>query len=167
MRQGQVRPIALCIFRQDDRVLVAEYYDPSKNQTFYRPLGGTIEFGERGQQTVEREIREELGATVADLHYLATFENLFVYNGQQGHEIVLMYEGRFTDRAIYDLESVAGHDDGDLPLKAVWRQLNSFGPSAPMYPDGLLELLATGDATVYHIYPVGPDRAGRTKEQAA
>lgn len=167
MRQGQVRPIALCIFRQDDRVLVAEYHDPSKNQTFYRPLGGTIEFGERGQQTVEREIGEEIGAEVADLHFLATFESLFVYNGQQGHEIVLMYEGRFTDRAIYDLESVAGQDDGDLPLKAVWRRLDSFGPAAPLYPDGLLELLTSGDTAPDPIYPLGPDRARGTKEQAA
>ena len=167
MRQGQVRPIALCVFRQDDRVLVAEFHDPSKNQTFYRPLGGTIEFGERGQQTVEREFGEEISAEVADLHFLATFERLFVYNGQQGHEIVLMYEGRFTDRAIYDLESVAGQDDGDLPLKAVWRRLDSFGPAAPLYPDGLLELLTSGDTAPDPIYPLGPDRARGTKEQAA
>jgi 8-oxo-dGTP pyrophosphatase MutT (NUDIX family) len=143
MRKGQVRPIAICVFRQDDRILVAEFYDPSKNQTFYRPLGGTIEFGERSRRTVERELMEELGAEVTDLRYLAMLENLFVYNGQQGHEIVLLYEGAFVDRALYEVESVDGHDDGNISLKAVWKRLDSFGPSAPLYPDGLLELLTT------------------------
>jgi 8-oxo-dGTP pyrophosphatase MutT (NUDIX family) len=141
MRQGQVRAIALGVFRQGEQILVAEYYDPSRRLTFYRPLGGTIEFGEHSRQTVEREIREEIGAEVVDLCYLGTLENLFVHNGQQGHEIVLLYEGTFVDRAIYDVESVTACDDGDLLLKAVWKPLSSFGPSVPLYPDGLLELL--------------------------
>ncbi|MBN1135833.1 MAG: NUDIX hydrolase [Anaerolineae bacterium] len=142
MKQGQVRPIAICIFRREDQILVAEWYDRSKGHHFYRPLGGTIEFGERSQQTIERELMEELGAQVTDLRYLTTVENLFVYNGQQGHEIVLLYEGSFVDHALYEVEVINGQDDGDVPLKAVWKRLDSFGPSAPLYPDGLLELLA-------------------------
>lgn len=63
MRIGVVRPIALCVFRDEsDRILVLEGYDPTRALTFYRRLGGGIEFGERSQDTVAREIREELGA---------------------------------------------------------------------------------------------------------
>ena len=111
---------------------------------FYRPLGGTIEFGERSQRTVERELMEELGAEVTDLRYMATLENIFVHDGQQGHEIVLLYEGAFVDRAFYDRDSVDFDDGGDIPLKAVWKRLDAFGPSAPLYPDGLLEMLQAG-----------------------
>jgi len=141
MGPGQIRPIAICIFRREDQILVAEWRDPGKDQFFYRPLGGAIEFGERGQQTVERELMEELGAEVADLRYMATLENIFVHNGQQGHEIVLLYEGNLVDCALYEVEAIDGHDDGDVPLKAVWKRLDFFGPSAPLYPDGLPELL--------------------------
>ena len=144
MRQGQIRPIAICIFRREDQILVAEWEDVDKNQLFCRPLGGAIEFGECRQRTVERELMEELGAEVADLRYLATLENIFVHNGMQGHEIVLLYEGNLVDRTLYEEEAIDGHDDGDVPLKAVWKRLDFFGPSAPLYPDGLLELLAKG-----------------------
>jgi 8-oxo-dGTP pyrophosphatase MutT (NUDIX family) len=144
VKQGQIRPIAICIFRREDQILVAEWYDPSKGHHFYRPLGGSIEFGEHGRRTVERELMEELGAEVADLHYVTMFENIFSYNGQQGHEIVLLYEGRLVDQALYEVDTLLGHDDGDVALKAVWRHLDSFGPSAPLYPDGLLELLRAG-----------------------
>ena len=144
MIPGQIRPIAICIFRRGDQILVAEWYDSVKNQLFYRPLGGAIEFGERGQRTVERELMEELGADVADLRYLATLENIFVHDGQQGHEIVLLYEGNLVDRALYEVEAIDGHDDGDVPLRAVWKRLDFFGSSAPLYPDGLLEMLQAG-----------------------
>jgi len=144
MRSGHIRPIAICIFRREDQILVAEWRDPGEDHNFYRPLGGAIEFGERGQQTVARELMEELGAEVADLRYLATLENIFVHNGQQGHEIVLLYEGNLVDRAHYEVAAIDGHDDGDVALRAVWKRLDSFGPSAPLYPDGLLELLIAG-----------------------
>ena len=40
-----------------------------KGQIFYRPLGGVIEFGERGAETVARELKEEIGADV--LHHIS------------------------------------------------------------------------------------------------
>jgi hypothetical protein len=44
----QIRPIAICIFSYNDKILVCEWHDPSKAETFYRPPGGAIEFGEFG-----------------------------------------------------------------------------------------------------------------------
>jgi len=43
----QIRPIAICAFLRNNRILVAEGFDPVKDETFYRPLGGGIEFGNR------------------------------------------------------------------------------------------------------------------------
>ncbi len=70
MKTSQIRPIALCLFRHADKLLVFEGYDEIKRQTFYRPLGGAIEFGEYSHETIAREIREELGAEVAGVRYL-------------------------------------------------------------------------------------------------
>jgi NADH pyrophosphatase NudC (nudix superfamily) len=70
MKPGKVRPLAIGVFRHKGRILAAEGYDRVKKQTFYRPLGGKIEFGETGAEAVARELLEEIGAAVTDLRYL-------------------------------------------------------------------------------------------------
>lgn len=139
MNKKRVRPIALGIFRWGDYIFVTKGYDPVKDQVFYRPLGGTIEFGERGMDTVSRELKEENGADVAGLRCVATFENIFTYAGKPGHEIVLLYEGKFVDPSWYERELEAGLEETDDPplMQGVWMRVDDFGPDAPLYPDGL------------------------------
>jgi 8-oxo-dGTP pyrophosphatase MutT (NUDIX family) len=142
-----IRPLAICVFSHQERILVAEGYDPVKGQLFYRPLGGGIEFGERSQEALVRELREELGAEVAGLRYLGTLENIFTFAGEVGHEIVLVYDGRLADEGYYTQESVQGFEvEMSEPFTAVWKALAFFqGEDAPpLYPDGLLELLLAG-----------------------
>jgi 8-oxo-dGTP pyrophosphatase MutT (NUDIX family) len=143
MKPGFIRPIAICVFRHDGRILAAEYDDPDRNGPFYRPLGGTIEFGEYSAATVERELAEELGAAVTGLRYLGALENVFTYNGQTGHEIVMVYDGEFVDRSLYKREALDGVDNDETLLRAVWITLDDWRkPDAPpLYPTGLLELL--------------------------
>ena len=62
MVSGIVRPIALCVVRHDEKLLVFEGYDTAKKGHFYRPLGGTIEFGEPSANAAAREMAEELNA---------------------------------------------------------------------------------------------------------
>ena len=142
MKPGKVRPLALCVFRDGDRILVQEGYDPSKNQMFYRALGGAIEFSERSQDTVARELREEIGAEVMDLEFLATIESVFEFDGLPGHEICLVYEGALADPSLYRRERIVGAGGDGKPLIAVWVPLDAFRQGIyPLYPDGLLELL--------------------------
>lgn len=142
LKPALIRPLAICVFRHSSRIMVAEGVDPLKGETFYRPLGGAIEFGERGTQTLAREIREELGAEVTGLRYLGTLENIFTYNGEAGHEIVLVYDGAFVDRSIYDRPALEGRELDGAPFKVVWMPLREFVPGGPpLYPDGLFELL--------------------------
>lgn len=143
MPSNTVRPIAICVFQDGGRILVAEAFDSMKNAIFYRPLGGTIEFGEYSEETIRREIREEIGAEVTDLHYLGTLENIFVYEGQTGHEIVQVYDGRLSDKFLYAQEIITGYEvDINEPFKVVWKRLDELGPGKPpVYPDGLLDLL--------------------------
>ena len=147
MKAGKIRPIAICVFLYQGRILVNEGYDSVKKQTFFRPLGGKIEFGESSSNTVRRELLEEIGCEVQNLRYLATLENIFTYNGEKGHEIVIVYDGDFTDDSIYQRTMIHGLEDNHDPIKAVWKSLSEFraGPdgidSTPLYPSGLLELL--------------------------
>jgi len=139
-----IRPIAICIFRHHGKILVFEGHDPRKDETFYRPLGGGIEFGERSVDTIRRELREELGAEVCDLGYLGTLENIFIYDGEPGHEIVQVYDGALTESGLYEQAVILGHEaDVDEPFRAMWKSLNDFGPGkAILYPDGLLKMLS-------------------------
>ena len=61
MKAGKIRPLAICVFLHQGRILVSVGYDSVKKQTFYRPLGGKIEFGEPSAETVRRELMEEIG----------------------------------------------------------------------------------------------------------
>ena len=45
MQQSRIRPLAMCVFRKGERILVAEGYDRVKGEVFHRPLGGAIKFG--------------------------------------------------------------------------------------------------------------------------
>lgn len=142
MKPGRVRALALAVIINDDRIFVAEGHDQLSGTTFYRPLGGGIELGEPSQQTVAREIAEEIGAELTDLQYLGTLENIFRYNGQLGHEIVLLHRAAFADPAWYGRDKVAAYDDGDLNFIAVWKPLDDFRRGlAPLYPEGLLDLI--------------------------
>lgn len=141
MREEKIRPIAICVCRDGGRILAAEGHDSKKGQIFYRPLGGTIEFGERGEETVRREFREEIRADLLEVRYVGMLENIFTYEGRRGHEIVLVYDGQLSDRSLYEKDVISGDELG-TPFKAVWKRLDEFGPGKPpVYPDGLLELL--------------------------
>lgn len=138
---ARIRALALGIFRHADRILVEQGYDPVKDQTFYRPLGGGIEFGERGGDALAREIREELGAEITQVTLLGVLENLFVFNGQPGHEIVLLYAAAFADPALVAAPEIAGTESNHAAIRARWLPLDFFVDGPPLYPEGLVELL--------------------------
>jgi 8-oxo-dGTP pyrophosphatase MutT (NUDIX family) len=140
---NKIRPLAICIFRKNDRILVAEGYDPVKHEHFYRPLGGGIEFGEYSEQTIRRELMEEIGAEVCELKYLGTLENVYVFNGTPGHEIIRIYDGVLKNAELYEMPEIIGREmDIDVTFRAVWKTIDEFGAGKSiLYPTGLLELL--------------------------
>jgi len=142
MEQPQIRPIAICLFWKEENLLVAEGYDSWKRENFYRPLGGAIKFGEYGRDCVAREIEEELGAEFKDLAYIGMIENLFVFNGKRGHEIVLVYEASFVDRHMYEAIVMEGRESDGTTFAALWKSLAEFREErARLVPEGLLDLL--------------------------
>jgi ADP-ribose pyrophosphatase YjhB (NUDIX family) len=139
---NRIRPLAICVFRRPDgAILVAPGYDSVKQQRFYRPLGGEIEFGERAEDAARREIRDELGAEIEDVRLLAVTENIFTYLGAEGHELVWTFEARFSDASFYAGDVVVC-DEGGSAFEAHWVPLGVFERGdAPLYPDGLLGVL--------------------------
>ncbi|OQY83147.1 MAG: hypothetical protein B6D41_17370 [Chloroflexi bacterium UTCFX4] len=144
---AHIRPLAICLYTHAHKILVAEYFDPVKAEKFYRPIGGGIEFGEYAADAVARETWEELSARAANVRYLFTLENLFVFKGEQGHEIVLVFDGEFQDHSLYAREYLQGQEivqgrETTVPFRAYWKTLTELrtGPY-PLYPDGLAQRL--------------------------
>jgi ADP-ribose pyrophosphatase YjhB (NUDIX family) len=135
------RPVALALIRRGDEILVFSVPDDVKQVVGWRPPGGTIEFGERGSETVVREIREELGVEIVDPTYLGTVENMFTYHGAKGHELVRVYGARFAERELYERERFDCIEVGGVPFTCVWKPIADFRVGTPLYPDGLLELI--------------------------
>ena len=141
---SQIRPIAICVFLYNNHILVAEGYDPLKDEYFYRPLGGGIEFGETSAETICRELMEELNVQVdrESLRYLGALENIFHFNGTAGHEIVLIYDGALKESGLYEQAVIPGKEANGENIRSVWKSLDEFGVGKSiLYPTGLLELL--------------------------
>ena len=142
MTRSKIRPIAICVFRHQNRILVFEGYDYANDQIFYRPLGGGVEFGEHSSATVAREIKEELGAEICNLSFLGSIENIFSCNDRAGHEFIQVYDAEFVDPQFYHQESPEAYEADGSRLKVMWKDIEFFTDGkAPLYPTGLLELL--------------------------
>jgi len=142
-----IRTVSLCLIRRDDRILVEETYDKAINKTFYRPIGGTVEYGENSRETIIREVKEEINAEIQELKLRYVIENLFSYLDQIGHEVDFIYEAVLVDQSLYNKEEIDGQE-GLTRYRAVWKSLNDFtnNVQVKLVPDGLLDLLLEKDS---------------------
>ena len=56
--RDRIRPIAISIIRNNDKILVYERQDDITGERFYRLVGGCIEFGELSNTVLKREFEE-------------------------------------------------------------------------------------------------------------
>jgi len=133
------RPIVICLFSNNGRILAAKGADSVKQTEFYRPLGGMIEFGEHSSEALKREIMEETGQEITNLKYITTIENIFTYEGKSGHEIVMVYDAEFTDKSLYEKEDI-DVTEGEIWCKAYWLNINDCkNGKITLYPEGILD----------------------------
>jgi 8-oxo-dGTP pyrophosphatase MutT (NUDIX family) len=118
-KSNKIRLLALGLIRSGDRTFLSQGYDPVKQQTFYRALGGGVDFGETSYDALKREFQEELQAELTNIQYLGCIENLFIYNGQPGHEIIQLYQCDFVDSKFYQLDQVE-FSEGEHKKTALW-----------------------------------------------
>lgn len=137
------RLIALAAILRGDDLLVSEIHDPVEG-VFYRPPGGSIEFGELGAEAAARELREELGLDIVVRGRLAVIENRFVYQGEPGHEVILLVKADLADPAGYRRDEFPRLDILPGERRAVWMPLAAFrAGDAVLYPAGLLDVLVS------------------------
>lgn len=127
-----IRPLAVAVVRNGNKVLAMKAFDHHKKRTFYRLPGGGIEFGEKAEDAVIREWQEELGVTINVTAYLGVEENIFTYEGQQGHEIVFFFAAELPHAGDY------GRELGGETSEIVWVEVNEDNA---VYPEGFRKFI--------------------------
>ena len=139
--EGQIRVLALGLIKKGDRVFISQGYDPVKQKTFYRAMGGGVDFGETSLEALEREFQEEIQAKLTNISYLGCLENLFTFNGKQGHELLQVYQCDFVDAKFYELESLV-FAEGKRQKTALWVDIALFkSGELLLVPEPFLALL--------------------------
>lgn len=132
----------LCLFQSDDKFLLSEGYDPAKDEHYLRPIGGSIEFGETSEQAIKREVLEEISAEIDSLKLLKVYENHFTFNDEQGHEVVFIYQAKFTNLTFYTQTTLCGHEtDGSTFIAKWYTKTQLLQRQYPIYPLGIEELI--------------------------
>jgi ADP-ribose pyrophosphatase YjhB (NUDIX family) len=145
-----IRVKAVCIIRRaptvsatgDAEVLLSFAIDPDTGIRYGRFLGGGVEYGERAEDAIRRELWEEIGAAITDVEQLGTVENLFTSEQRRIHEVIFVFSAAFADEGLYRRESFSVDEavcDGPACWVAIGRLLTG---EIQVYPPELLALLS-------------------------
>lgn len=135
----EIRPIALGIAIKNNKLLVGEGFDKVKNQTFYRCLGGGIEFLEKSSEALKREFKEEIGADITVKDFLGISENIFTYQGKNAHELILFYSIEISDNNYKEEYHIADEDDSGI---AKWINIDEFkNRNKILYPEEIFKYI--------------------------
>lgn len=138
-KAGKIRVLALGLIQDGDRAFLGEGYDPTKQETFYRVLGGGVEFGETSREALQREFYEEIQAELTNIRYLDCIESIFTFNNEPRHEIIQLYRCDFADRQFYQRDRIP-FNEGKRNKVALWMDLNRLRAGEfRLVPEGFLK----------------------------
>ena len=135
----EIRPIVLGLLIKDNKILVGEFYDKVRNQTFYRSLGGGIEFLEKSEDALKREFKEEINVDIKINNFIGISENIFTLRGKNAHEIAFIYSINIDSK---DFKNEYHIEETNCSYTAKWIDINDFkNKSKILYPEEILKYL--------------------------
>lgn len=140
-----IRVLALGAVFRDDELLVYESDDPDSGEPFYRLLGGGVEFGEHSREALQREFDEELGVTLAEPELVGTFERVFTFDGEPGHEVWRVYAARIIEDWPYEQDAFTFYEpELDLEILARWMPVERLrAEETTFHSEAVLDALET------------------------
>lgn len=134
---------AIGLHWREGKLLTAEVMGDQGRLVGVRPLGGSVEFGERWQAALQREFQEELGVTVDILGAPLVMENLYTHQGALGHEVLFIAEVAFDAERFAHLDHIAFRESSGTQCTARWFDVAELdAPGSPaLYPVGLKQAL--------------------------
>ena len=113
----KIAPAVIIAVTNGDKLLLSKY--AGRAYTRYALLAGFVEIGETGEQTVQREVMEEVGLKVKNIRYYKTqpwgVESdllLGYYCDLDGDDTVHLDENELSMAGWYDRNNLPAHDDG-------------------------------------------------------
>ena len=137
---------AACIIKHNNKVLLHK----SDDKDHYCLIGGRVELGENSENTIRREIKEELGKEIDITGYVSTIENFFAFEGSKYHEYMFVYEAEFRDEKDRLIEQTLSNIEGNDYLKYYWVDSKDID-NVDIKPKVIKEILKEGKYPVHKI----------------
>lgn len=135
----EIRPIVLGLAVKNNKLLVSEGFDSVKNLTFYRCLGGGIEFLEKSEVALKREFLEEINKNITIKDFLGISESIFTYEGKRAHELILFYSIELSNE---DFQEEYKFIDNNRSYTAKWVDIKDFKDNKKiLYPEEVLKYI--------------------------
>jgi 8-oxo-dGTP pyrophosphatase MutT (NUDIX family) len=122
------------------------------HETFWTLPGGRAEHGETAEETIKREMLEELATDVQAVRLLWFVENFFDYEGLSCHEIALYFLIRLPPESMPLTTNSFESLDGDVLLRFKWVPLSEEQlASLPLLPAFLAKGLTDLPVSLVHV----------------
>ena len=127
---------ACAIIIHDNKLLVHN----NVNESHVALVGGRVKIGESSEQTLKREIMEEMGKEIEIMEYVSTIENFFEADDMPYHEIMFVYRVDFKNEEDKKIIETIHNVEGEDELRYDWIDLDKID-EYPLKPDILKDLL--------------------------
>jgi ADP-ribose pyrophosphatase YjhB (NUDIX family) len=124
----------------------------ANHDAFWTLPGGRAEHGETAEQTIKREMVEELRTSVEVVRLLWLVENFFEYEGLNYHEVALYFLIRFPPGSAPLNAAACDAVDAAVPLRFKWFRVEPTQlANLPLVPAFLAKGLANVPISVVHV----------------
>lgn len=138
---------AACIIEHNNKILLHR----NLNSNHYALLGGRVKIGENSEETIKREVKEELGKEIEITGYIGTIENFFEMKEFKYHEYMFVYKAEFKKEADKKIEEDLENLEGKEYLKYEWVELDKM-EEYPIKPKVIKKILKECKYPVHRIF---------------
>ena len=137
-----IQCVSIGLISNKSDLLVYQVTDQVSNNSFFRLIGGHIEFGESAVEALKREFKEEIDQEIININSLGVFENIFFYKGKEQHEFVSLFSCDFSNKEMYKKKEIIGYEGPSRTFNARWIDINQFKNNHKiLYPDQILKYI--------------------------
>ena len=101
-------------------MLVKRKYDPKKD--YWDFPGGFIEFGESVEDSLRRELREELGIEIKNMKYIASYADRYIFDGLNYHTLGCVFVAEIAGGAMKpndDIDEIKFFEPKEIPFDRI------------------------------------------------
>lgn len=136
-----IRFLVIAVIKYGDQVFLSQGFDSVKQETFYRAMGGGVDFGESSFDALKREFKEEINAEITNIKYLGCLESIFQFKGTTGHEVIQVYQADFADDKFYQLKELTFYEK-ERKKTALWVNINELkSGNLRLVPENFIQFL--------------------------